>query len=124
PALLYQEGSYDPDNLLSGLFRGHFLIRVRLIFVGPLHALDAPGQVVVSRSCVANRLNIFQITPQIIAYICVQARFALTTAATWSYQDGDFDYVLFHRKITQLFQPEYGYYDEVWATTTLEWWNK
>jgi hypothetical protein len=31
PALLYQEGSYDPDNLLNGLFRGHFLIRVSFV---------------------------------------------------------------------------------------------
>ena len=32
PALLYEEGSYDPNNLLQGLFRGHFLIRVSLSY--------------------------------------------------------------------------------------------
>ena len=93
PTFLYKEGSYDPDDLLHGLFRGHFLIRVspscivnsssnifRLkccisIFVGPQAALNTLEQVVISRSCNANRLNILKITPQIIAYICVQVCF-------------------------------------------------
>ncbi|KAI0270166.1 hypothetical protein BGY98DRAFT_1068061 [Russula aff. rugulosa BPL654] len=125
PALLYQEGSYDPDNLLNGLFRGHFLIRCCIsIFVGPQNALKAPGQVVVSKSCVANRLNVTRITPEIIAYICVQARFTLTTAGCWGYRDGGFNYSVFRRKIIELFQPGNGCYDDVWATTTLKWWNK
>ena len=37
PAFLYEEGSYNPDDLLHGLFRGHFLIRVR-----PSHITDKP----------------------------------------------------------------------------------
>jgi hypothetical protein len=52
-----------------------------------------------------------------------QARFALTTAGSWDHRNGEFDYSLFHHKITDLFHPDEIYHDEVWAATTLEWWN-
>jgi hypothetical protein len=138
---LYQEGSYNPDILLEGLFRGHFLTRVslfvsitnysqlihsqccRCIFLGPQNAMSTPVQVVVRKACVANRLNVTRITPEIIAYICVQARFALTTAASWSYKDWNFNYKVFHRKILELFQPGNGRYHDTWVINTLQWWN-
>ena len=37
--------------------------------------MNAPAQVVVGNNCVANRLKITTISPQIIAYICMQVWF-------------------------------------------------
>ncbi|KAF4597891.1 hypothetical protein EYR38_006283 [Pleurotus pulmonarius] len=120
PSFVYEDGSYDPDNMDHGLLRGRLLVRVmRHIFTGPNTAMK-PSQKL-ARGCNARKLAITQVTPNMIAYAAVQARVMLSAANSWTNEDGDFILSVFYDRIINLFRDDEG---GEWTQQTLGWWNR
>ncbi|KAH9019021.1 hypothetical protein EDB85DRAFT_2154100 [Lactarius pseudohatsudake] len=121
PAFLYEDPSkYNPDDVLSGFMRGYFLARcLRMIFTGPRTAIRRlrPNQKP-SRTCVARLFNLESVSSSIVAYVAIQARFALSSQQAWSGKDEDFDYEEFADNIFKVFDE-----NEEWAEQTIRWWN-
>ncbi|KAF8960114.1 hypothetical protein BDZ97DRAFT_1922369 [Flammula alnicola] len=95
PCFLFPEGHIlDQDDMLKDV--------AKLIFQGPSTALANPGA---HRGKQGNAAicGLSSMTPHTIAYIVMQAHFAMTSTATWSNVDGTFNYIDFYWKIVGLF---------------------
>ncbi|KAH8989012.1 hypothetical protein EDB86DRAFT_2831772 [Lactarius hatsudake] len=121
PAFLYEDPSkYNSDDVLARFMRGYFLARcLRLIFMGPRTAIHRlrPNQKP-SRTCVARLFNLESVSPSIVVYVAIQARFTLSSQQAWSSKDEDFDYEEFADNIFHVFDE-----NEEWAEQTIRWWN-
>ncbi|OSX55705.1 hypothetical protein POSPLADRAFT_1040101 [Postia placenta MAD-698-R-SB12] len=63
PSFVYDEKSYDPHNILKGLFRGFFLVRVfRHIFTGPRTALKVTDGPIAGKPWNAQILGMLSVT--------------------------------------------------------------
>ncbi|KAG6895032.1 hypothetical protein C0992_003454, partial [Termitomyces sp. T32_za158] len=109
PRFLYPDGHvFDPDNIYLNLLHGHYCFRVgKHIFQGPSSSLAEPGWSR-GRSGNAALIGITSMTPRSIAYIVVQARFAISSASQWGAWDKNFDYSKFYWNIVDLFEDGEG----------------
>ncbi|KAF8436567.1 hypothetical protein L210DRAFT_3647883 [Boletus edulis BED1] len=110
----------DPDDPLPGLFRSYFLVRVaRHIFLGPSFAIAHPEKK--NRSCNAILNDVTTIEPEHIAYVCIHARFGITSKRQWNEVDGDVNYSEMYRSIIRFIR----HADDLkWREGLLQWWNK
>jgi len=109
PRFLYPDGQeYNEDDTVSGILRGHLMIRVaKHIFQGPSAALEAAGYHR-GKQGIASLIHIISMDPHLIAYIAVQARFSISSSQQWSQLDGSFDYGEFYWNIVGLFDDGEG----------------
>ncbi|KAG8220348.1 hypothetical protein J3R82DRAFT_3443, partial [Butyriboletus roseoflavus] len=69
PTMFYEDGVYDPDDRMKGLFRGHAALRVYLhLFIGPNAAVTDTAVGNPSRPSKNRLWGLMRVTPQIIAY--------------------------------------------------------
>ncbi|KAJ6514139.1 hypothetical protein DFH09DRAFT_941197, partial [Mycena vulgaris] len=119
PSFLYEEASYDVDDLDNGLLRGHLMLRtLRHIWTAPtsvLYGLDGA----IPTICNARLHGVLTVDAEMVAYAAVQARTMLTTA-DWKYRDGAFDYEQFFGSIVELFTNT----EDPWTKDTLEWYRR
>ncbi|KAJ3825960.1 hypothetical protein F5880DRAFT_1610642 [Lentinula raphanica] len=101
PAFLYHLPDYDASDMWAGLFRSDMLLcGFRAIFTGPDSATEQ--KTTKSRSGNAEILKVTEVTPEMIAYVAVQVRFALGTAQEWCQLEGQFDYVDFYYNLRNI----------------------
>ncbi|KAF8952928.1 hypothetical protein BDZ97DRAFT_1811726 [Flammula alnicola] len=126
PRFLYPDGhAYNPDDMDTGVLHGHLLLRVaKHIFQGPTAALERPGYHRGRRGNAA-LMGMTAMTPRAIAYIAIQARFAISAVDTWAPVEGNFDYNAFFWVIVSLFDDGEGediikLYNEYVSTSIIE----
>ncbi|KAJ3511829.1 hypothetical protein NLJ89_g3879 [Agrocybe chaxingu] len=109
PRFLYPDGHiYNPDDIETGILQGHLMLRVaKHILQGPTAALAGAG-FHRGRGGNASLMNLSGVTPNVIAYIAVQTRFALSSQSMWGKRDGLFDYQEFYWRIVSLFDDDEG----------------
>ncbi|KAJ7048754.1 hypothetical protein C8F01DRAFT_1239251 [Mycena amicta] len=115
PSCFYAIDSYDPERYWIGLFKGIIIVRIlRYMLTGPksmLARVDRPGP------CNARLMNIWTITPRLVAYAAVQAR-TMLSKSDWTSQDGSYDYTKLFALVLEIFAEE----DVVdWSGETLAW---
>ncbi|KDQ28844.1 hypothetical protein PLEOSDRAFT_1102883 [Pleurotus ostreatus PC15] len=110
PSFVYEEESYDPDNMdrhASYLHKSY-------------HCNKASSEANVC-GCNTRKLGITQVTPNMIAYAAVQTCVMLSAASSWTNEDGDFVLSIFYDRIINLFHDDEG---GEWTQQTLAWWNR
>ncbi|KAJ3485689.1 hypothetical protein NLI96_g4781 [Meripilus lineatus] len=123
PCNVYEEGLYDPDNLEAGLMRGDFVMNViRHIYTGGRTAglsTDGPSKGKGGKGKIHSQE---EVTPEMIAYGVVHARFSLSSQNSWPMngKDGSFDYVQYYRNVLELFDDP----SDPWCTDLLSWYTK
>ncbi|KAK7013427.1 hypothetical protein R3P38DRAFT_3575790 [Favolaschia claudopus] len=116
PSCFYAENSFDPDDSEQGLFRSQFLLRVlRHIWTAPGSAMDGCSKI--PRVCHAVAHGQLTVTPQMIAYACVQARTMISTS-DWADKDGSYKYEKMFDNVILLFESDPT---DKWAVETLAW---
>jgi len=107
PSFLFPDGHvYDPNDISLNVLRGHVMIRVaKHLFQGPSTALEQPGAHR-GKQGNASLCGLTTMTPHTIAYVAIQARFAMTSTSTWANIDGPFSYSDFYWRIVGLFEDE------------------
>ncbi|KAG1734395.1 uncharacterized protein EDB91DRAFT_1084055 [Suillus paluster] len=125
PAFLYPGNTagedFDPEDIIEGLFRGYLLERVtKLIFTSPSSALKAS---VSSGTCACNAKlhGMKEVRAEHIAYVAVQARFAISSLEKWKDHDGLFYYTDFYTRIVNLI---WGRKDKGWVNSLLGHYNE
>ncbi|EED83513.1 predicted protein [Postia placenta Mad-698-R] len=122
PSFVYDEKSYDPHNILKGLFRGFFLVRVfRHIFTGPRTALKVTDGPISGKPWNAQILGMLSVTKYSIAYAAVQARQLLNSQEEWSVEDAHFNAEHFFYTILAIFDDAAH---STWYEETIDWWNR
>lgn len=122
PSFVYDEKSYDPHNILKGLFRGFFLVRVfRHIFTGPRTALKVTDGPIAGKPWNAQILGMLSVTKYSIAYAAVQARQLLNSQEEWSVEDAHFNAEHFFYTILAIFDDAAH---STWYEETIDWWNR
>ncbi|KAJ7049064.1 hypothetical protein C8F01DRAFT_1186064 [Mycena amicta] len=115
PSCFYAINSYDPERYWIGLFKGIIIVRIlRYMLTGPksmLARVDRPGP------CNARLMNIWTITPRLVAYAAVQAR-TMLSKSDWTSQDGSYDYTKLFALVLEIFAEE-DLTD--WSRETLAW---
>jgi len=97
---------YDPNDISLNVLRGHIMIRVaKHLFQGPSVALEQPGAHR-GKQGNASLCGLTSMTPHTIAYVAIQARFAMSSTGTWANIDGPFIYSDFYWRIVGLFEDE------------------
>ncbi|KAG2127603.1 uncharacterized protein EDB93DRAFT_1256962 [Suillus bovinus] len=123
PAFVYEKYTVKPDDLEEGLFKGKILIQAyKAVFTSPSSAKDVNGDgdgvnIIQNNQCarksfnglkvkkhIVQIINMVKVTPQSIAYIVCQVRFALSSITSWQSVDGDFDYVQFWQTVVDFFE--------------------
>ncbi|KAH0832176.1 hypothetical protein J3R83DRAFT_13091 [Lanmaoa asiatica] len=130
---LYRDGKYDQLDPAKRLFKGEIILKAfKLIFTSPSSAdkEDTNGPTKRcrgerrTRANVAHLLKMKQVTPRAIAYIAVQARFALSSCGSWRLVDELFDHLGFYNTVINWFEvtenaEEKAFVDDLWW-----WWNR
>ncbi|KAI9566124.1 hypothetical protein HD554DRAFT_2174837 [Boletus coccyginus] len=139
PRFLYENNHYDPSDPAKGLFKGSILLKAfKLIFTSPTSVDVDENQLVVpnvlakcrrgerrTRPTVATLLKMKRVTPQAIAYIAVQVRFALSSCGTWRLVDELFNHRDFYNAIIRWFEEEMEDVEErAFVDGLLLWWNR
>nr|GAT42631.1 predicted protein [Mycena chlorophos] len=121
PALMYDQSEADPTGKdpEPGLLKGYLPIRVaRVILHGERNAFEPATS---GKRSNAVRKKVKAINGRLIAYACVQAYFACTTAETWVEKVGTFDIRQWYEDIVDMFD-EHG--DDEVTEEILDHWNK
>ncbi|KAJ3734949.1 hypothetical protein DFJ43DRAFT_1037275 [Lentinula guzmanii] len=92
PMFLYDLHKFDSKNKWGGLLRGRLLILETF----------APRQCS-ARKPTSVLLGITQSSPELIAYVAVQARFALSSRSSWTRSDSKFKFDRFYLNILSIF---------------------
>ncbi|KAI6140035.1 hypothetical protein BKA82DRAFT_4217753 [Pisolithus tinctorius] len=107
PTFFYEDGVYDPEDQLKGLFQGHiawwFYVH---LFIGPSAA---------SNGC-NHAWNLLRVTPHIIVNVHIIAYLTLSLAPKWANEFGDIDLQAMSWMITEMFK-----HSDDWTCKTLEW---
>ncbi|KAJ3480293.1 hypothetical protein NLI96_g8459 [Meripilus lineatus] len=105
PCHAYKEDMYDPNNIEAGLMKGEFLFSVgRHIYTGKRTAnlkTDGPSKGKGGRAKINHQADV---TPEMIAYAAMLARFSLSSQSSWKTIEGSFDYSKYHRNVLELFE--------------------
>ncbi|KAI5980896.1 hypothetical protein EDD15DRAFT_2380723 [Pisolithus albus] len=119
PSFFYEDGVYDPQNRLCGLFRGHIAWRFYVhLFIGPSAAAKGVVTSNTAKRAKNRAWSLTEVTPHIIAYVHVIAYFTLTAEQKWTNATGNIDLAEMAWTIVDMFEDR----DE-WTRQTLEWWN-
>ncbi|KAG6874525.1 hypothetical protein C0992_007650, partial [Termitomyces sp. T32_za158] len=104
------------EQLTKGLCRGPLLISTcqHMLYGSGIERSESHA----TKRPIADKFSITTITPEIIAYTAIQARFALSSISQWNLQEGVFNFQDFYYNILSLFD------DRQWAKETLAFWNK
>ncbi|KAA1471035.1 hypothetical protein DENSPDRAFT_836974 [Dentipellis sp. KUC8613] len=122
PAFLYEHETYDRSALDKGLCRGYFLLRVgRHLITSPSSATKSTPGSCSAKPSKAKIHGITKVTPYLIAYFALHARFLISTMETWGREDGSFDMQQFYQNIVNLFEDDL---ECQWSIDTLKWWNE
>ncbi|KAG6377893.1 hypothetical protein JVT61DRAFT_14680 [Boletus reticuloceps] len=141
PSFFWSEGmpgeDFNPQDMLHGFLKSYPLIRVNIwllgpshvliessqiarhIFLGPSHAITPPERK--NRSCNAVLNDVTTIEPEHIAYVCIQARFGISSKDQWNEMDGNVNYCDMYKAIIRFLQDAV---DKKWKDGLLRWWNK
>ncbi|KAI9429458.1 hypothetical protein H4582DRAFT_2028506 [Lactarius indigo] len=117
PCFLYPDNTvYNPQDRANGLFRGHIFIRaLRSVYTGPSSAFT--GHRTAARASNSEINGMKEVTPEMVAYISVQAHYALSDLKSWSdIAHSSFNYPKFFKNILKLFRNR----DATWVRETLE----
>ncbi|KAI6104252.1 hypothetical protein F5141DRAFT_980181, partial [Pisolithus sp. B1] len=115
----YEEGVYNPQNRLEGLFRGHIAWQFYVhLFIGLSAAVKGVVTSNASKKAKNHAWDLFEVTPYIIAYVHIIAYFTLTTEQKWTTTTGNIDLAEMAWLIIDMFKDR----DE-WTHETLQWWN-
>lgn len=119
PSFFYEEGVYDPQNRLRGLFRGHITWRFYVhLFVGPSAAAKGVVTSNTAKKAKNRAWTLTEVTPHIITYVHVIAYFTLTAELKWTNTTGEIDFAEMAWTIVDMFENR-----DKWTRETLEWWN-
>ncbi|KAJ3724753.1 hypothetical protein C8R42DRAFT_662611 [Lentinula raphanica] len=119
PMFLYYLNKFDSKSKWGGLLRGRLLILVcRCILLGP-GAAFAPRQRS-ARKPNSLLLGITQSSPELIAYVAVQARFALSSRSSWTRSDSKFKFDRFYFNILGIFE----HASDKWKESLFRFWNR
>ncbi|KAJ7055448.1 hypothetical protein C8F01DRAFT_1258693 [Mycena amicta] len=115
PSCFYAVDSYDATRYWIGLFKGVILVRIlRFMLTGPKSMLVRADRL---GTCNARLMNIYTITPRLVAYAAVQAR-TMMSKSDWTLKDGNYDYTRLFALVLDVFAEE----DLVdWSQETLAW---
>ncbi|KAL5534937.1 hypothetical protein ACEPAF_3027 [Sanghuangporus sanghuang] len=121
PAFMFDMEDYRPRSAKKTLLRGHMPVRVcKQIFTSPSSALeDQPGRKRATRPGNAKIAGQNKVTPEMIAYACIQSRHYLSTLDSWGEWDKSFNTKAFYYGICGFFKKR----DAKWVKETLQWWN-
>ncbi|KAH9025255.1 hypothetical protein EDB83DRAFT_2427662 [Lactarius deliciosus] len=117
PCFLYPNNTvYNPRDRANGLFRGHIFIRaLRSVYTGPSSAFT--GHRTAARASNSEINGLKEVSPEMVAYISVQAHYALSDLKSWSdITHSSFNYPKFFKNILKLFRN----LDATWVRETLE----
>ncbi|KAH9015479.1 hypothetical protein EDB85DRAFT_2156650 [Lactarius pseudohatsudake] len=117
PCFLYPNNTvYNPRDRANGLFRGHIFIRaLRSVYTGPSSAFT--GHRTTARASNSEINGMKEVSPEMVAYISVQAHYALSDLKSWSdITHSSFNYPKFFKNILKLFHNR----DATWVRETLE----
>ncbi|KAJ6591882.1 hypothetical protein B0H10DRAFT_2233202 [Mycena sp. CBHHK59/15] len=118
PSCFYADDTYDPEAPEVRLLRSLFLVRVaRHIWTSPGSALH--GAENMKKVCHARVHGQFTMTPEMIGYVCCQARTMLSTS-DWATKDGPYNYDKLFKSIVKLFEDP----TDSWVIETLDWYQK
>ncbi|KAG6894431.1 hypothetical protein C0992_006103, partial [Termitomyces sp. T32_za158] len=103
------------EQLTKGLCRGPLLISTcqHMLYGSGIERSESHA----TKHPIADKFSIMTITPEIIAYMAIQAHFALSSILQWNLQEGVFNFQDFYYNILSLFD------DRQWAKETLAFWN-
>ncbi|KAG7093234.1 hypothetical protein E1B28_006920 [Marasmius oreades] len=121
PAFCYDVDAVKSRERASGLFKSPFLIRVSPITFSSKLLLMKVNRVKAKQKKADNAqvMGISAITPELIAYTAVLARFAMSTATSWDEHDGSFSYSDFYEALLEYFYDgQKAFQDEI-----IEFWN-
>ncbi|KAJ3731854.1 hypothetical protein DFJ43DRAFT_1224563 [Lentinula guzmanii] len=119
PMFLYDLHKFDSKNKWGGLLRGRLLILIcRCILLGP-GAAFAPRQRS-ARKPTSVLLGITQSSPELIAYVAVQARFALSSRSSWTRSDSKFKFDRFYLNILSIL----AHASDRWKESLFKFWNR
>lgn len=119
PTFFYEDGVYDPEDRLKGLFRGHIAWRFYVhLFIGPSAASNGRVTSNTSKKSKNRAWNLLRVTPHIIAYVHIIAYLTLSSAPKWANEFGDVDLQAMSWTIVEMFE-----HSDDWTHETLEWWN-
>ncbi|KAM6489182.1 hypothetical protein JOM56_015352 [Amanita muscaria] len=130
PMFLYDTSKYDPNNMYSGLFQGHLLVKFYChVFTSPSSWDKGIRNGGKPARGIANGLK--APTPRTIAYIAMMLRWALSSLTKFEEKDQDFCLVEFYRSILLTFNERMDFSniyelnedDAEWVDSTLRWWQ-
>ncbi|KAF5323153.1 hypothetical protein D9758_017817 [Tetrapyrgos nigripes] len=122
PMFMYDDALYDPKDSEAGFGRGYLFLRGCKHYIGGKNFVfrDPESSKSLSSCTLFHKYRIKTLTPQLIATIACQIRFALCTKQYWRSVDGAFNLRMFYQKvITYLNDPE----DE-WVQETMKFLHK
>ncbi|KAE9389207.1 hypothetical protein BT96DRAFT_1003463 [Gymnopus androsaceus JB14] len=118
PMFLYDLDLFKATNMWRGLLRGRLLIVVcRSILLGPGAAMSCRDRP--ARSCNSVLLGITEATAELIAYVAVQARFALCSQSSWTNEDSKFKFDRLYFNILRIINNS----TDKWRSSLLLFWN-
>ncbi|PPQ87218.1 hypothetical protein CVT25_014376, partial [Psilocybe cyanescens] len=124
PTFAWPCDKYDPEDTDSDLFRNKILLMIwKHIFTSPSSALMDQPRKTKTRSSQAKMHHMESVTPALIAYACIQLRYALSGIEDWQIEDNVFERETFYKYIISLFAPDEDGGDSEWSADTIEWWN-
>ncbi|KAJ3995460.1 hypothetical protein F5050DRAFT_1827602 [Lentinula boryana] len=109
PMFLYDLHKFDSKNKWGGLLRGRLLILET--FAPRQRSARKPTSVL---------LGITQSSPELIAYVAVQARFALSSRSLWTRSDSKFKFDRFYLNILSIF----AHASDRWKESLFKFWNR
>ncbi|KAK7435188.1 hypothetical protein VKT23_019758 [Stygiomarasmius scandens] len=118
PAFLYCMKQYNAQKRRAGLLRGPLLVcAFRAIFLGPSAAM---GEKVSTKPGNGKIHGINRVTPELIAYIAAQVRFAICAQASWRPKDKKFDLIQFYYYILEIITSKAK---DNWRKNLIRFWN-
>ncbi|KAI0258588.1 hypothetical protein BC834DRAFT_974986 [Gloeopeniophorella convolvens] len=140
PLLCFEGYRVNEDDPEDGLFRSPYLVTclIDLLF-GPT-SVDVKASTLLPKfkkrsEATGNKFKCARITPPMVGFTALMARFVLSSEETWSGIEGRFNYYEFYNSIVvtnSLLVPAQAVTivnmlsakDDPWAHDTMEWWNK
>ncbi|KAJ3781739.1 hypothetical protein GGU10DRAFT_365793 [Lentinula aff. detonsa] len=118
PMFLYDLHKFHSKNKWGGLLHGHLLILIcRCILLRP-GAAFAPRQHSAQKPT-SVLLGITQSSPELIAYVAIQAQFALSSRSSWTRSDSKFKFDQFYLNILSIFANT----SDRWKESLFKFWN-
>nr|GAT50281.1 predicted protein [Mycena chlorophos] len=122
PSFCYPDGKWDPEQYQANLFRNVAIVRgLRLLLITRVDALGVAKNAIPS-GCIAAIHSIYEVTPELVAYIVVQLRLSLSSLPEWKDRESP-NYSLsdLYRKVLAAFDDTSNPNLPDWSQETLNW---